>query len=101
MAVDKIIARTDPFINATVIPNNTNLNNLETPGVYYISSASSAQTLTNCPAEVAFTMLVMKKAESVGNQIIFAVGIGSGNIFARTKTTNGWQAWSKANLTAV
>lgn len=42
----------------TQIPANANLNNYLTGGTYCCSGTATAQTLTNCPVNEAFTMFV-------------------------------------------
>jgi len=50
----------------TEIPNNSNLNNYKTTGIYYCASNASAQTISNRPSGVnlAFTLVVLPSVET-------------------------------------
>ena len=46
---DHLIQGNDWFLKGTSIPDNSDLNDYYTIGKYYCNSATSAQTLGNCP----------------------------------------------------
>ena len=76
----------------TNIAANTDLNSLTVPGFYYCPGASAAQSLENCPTTANFTMIVMRKAADLQNQLIIA-GNAVARIYVRTRTSSAWQPW--------
>ena len=54
---------------AIEIEENSDLNNITTPGFYYCSLNALAETLKNCPTKLAFSLRAYKDANSV-NQIV-------------------------------
>lgn len=47
-----------PLSGGTIIPENSDLNNYTTVGMYYMSYNSGAETIKNCPTTKAFTLYV-------------------------------------------
>ena len=75
----------------TVISNGTNLNTLTTFGFYRIGSNTNAQTLTNCPTENAFFMIVGQHAGTY--QEIIEYNVSNPKRFMRNLYNSNWGQW--------
>lgn len=80
------------------ISQNTDLNNLKTPGLYYSASASITDTLSHTPVTgYNFVMLVESKGGSNLTQMIIADKF----IYTRTTTGGVFESWYKFEGTSV
>ena len=77
-------------LRGTNIESNTDLNNMETPGIYYCTSSATAQTLSNCPVTSNFSMLVLPKSQSYVVQLLFA----NSAAYLRGNSSNGFGNWT-------
>lgn len=83
----------------TLIPDESNLNNYTTPGVYYISTPASAQTLYNCPAQFSFRLTVTtlngdaRFIQTIEEAIYNGSETTGFNIYKRAYTVRGWGEW--------
>lgn len=95
---DNGIVYTDALSDTgTTISSNTNLNTLTVFGKYYCGNSATAQTLTNCPTTIGFSMFVERNASTYTRQTIYD---NEGNMFIRTLTSGGtWNAWKTVTLT--
>lgn len=95
----------DIFGVKPAIPSGTDLDTMQTPGVYACGGASLAATLTNCPTVTdAFVMTVDNiVATSRIIQKLYAVNTSSGVpcIYIRALYSAGWGAWYRFEGVAV
>lgn len=83
----------------TPIPENSDLDDYTTPGVYRCVNGATAQTLTNCPTTVGFRLEVRYTINtSRMMQIIF--GSATDQLFFRAYT-GSWSDWKKITTTSV
>ena len=75
----------DFFDTGVAIPREADLNDYTTIGKYYVSSASAAQSLSNCPTTANFVMYVIKRTSDI-SQIIMDL---YGHIYTRHATSSG------------
>ena len=86
------IGSLDVFGVGTAITENTDLNNLRTPGVYYCINATIAATLIHSPVSQSFRLLVTNTNTNARyDQIIFARDAAS--IYRRSDTGGGFGHW--------
>ena len=85
---------TNNFLSPFVIGSNTDLNDLDVPGVYECQNATTASSLTNSPSTAGFSMLVMRINNTNRNQLLLV----GGSVFVRLKTSSGWSAWRKFTM---
>ena len=84
------IPKLDAFTNAMEIVANTDLDNLNTPGMYRCSLGTIAVTLSHCPHTTsAFALMIVKALTENGIQILFT----GEKIYARRFANNVWGAW--------
>lgn len=80
-----------------MIPANADLNNYRTPGNYYCNTNANAQTISNCPEQVAFTLKVIYTAGTSYIGQIFQSYQDGKAYFRRAQTTNpgdnSWTEW--------
>ena len=83
------------FELGTEIPDGTDLNTLETPGIYRSTSGAHTGTLINCPvASSAFRLEV--KYTALTNRFIQTLQAGATAIYTRNKYNNtSWNHWFK------
>lgn len=79
---------------------NVDLNNIKSRGEYYCINSSDANTLTNCPVTVAFTMVVLKAEETEGGRVTQLIIAGSA-MYMRNMSSQGFSAWYKFQGTAI
>ena len=76
---------------------NADLNNYRTPGNYYCNTNANAQTMSNCPEQVAFTLKVIYAAGTSYVAQIFQSYQDGKAYFRRAQTTNpgddSWTEW--------
>lgn len=82
--VDDIIPL-DFYGQGISIPRTSDLNDYTTIGKYYASSASAAQSLSNCPTTVNFVMYVIKRTSDISQIIIDLYG----HIYTRHASSAG------------
>ena len=90
----------------TKISANSELNNLKTPGTYYIESSADAATIGHCPWSGCGGRIDVMKIYGSGTNYIRQIGYQGGNtvnIFVRTTGNNGDfdLPWYQLNLTQV
>ena len=81
------------------IPNNTDLDSLLNTGLYQSPlTVAGVGTLTNCPSNIPFVMIVSGNGNLTGcNQFL-----SNGQYFyARRATSSGFTAWYKVTATVV
>lgn len=85
--------------NGTQIPDNSDLNSYITPGKYYVSNGTSANTLSNAPTITGgFTMFVLERTNGPQRtQIIYMNNSGACDQYIRNHDTNthNWSSWQK------
>ena len=79
----------------TVIPENADLNDYTTPGVYYCQTASIAGTLTNAPAGNAFKLIVGRTVLSTRFFQIAILNV-SGPVIWKRYNNGSWSAWVRS-----
>lgn len=83
----------------TQIPDNSDLNSYITPGKYYVSNGTSANTLSNAPTITGgFTMFVLERTNGPQRtQIIYMNNSGACDQYIRNHDTNthNWSSWQK------
>ena len=90
----KLDGITSGITSPETIPNNSDLNNLYSAGVYRMGSVSGAQSLSNCPVETAFSLIVLNPTLSGCVQMLYTYG--TGETFTRSQKDSGqWSSWSK------
>ncbi len=90
----KLDGITSGITSPETIPNNGDLNNLHSAGVYRMGSVSGAQSLSNCPVETAFSLIVLNPTLSGCVQMLYEYGTGA--TFTRALKDSGqWSDWSK------
>ena len=85
------IAATVVNHGTTSIPADTNMNSYTDPGWYYCPANATVATLTNCPTDKAFTLIVTQHAGR--NQLLIEYMTGSPRIFTRNFYNNSWGSW--------
>lgn len=79
-------------IAQNLIPESSNLNDYTSPGTYRCINAAIAQSLENCPVDVAFKMIV-----DVGNdywiQKIPVIASSSAKVYQRIYRNSAWGSW--------
>ena len=77
------------------IPANTDLNTLETPGIYRSTSGANTGTLINCPVSSSAFRLEVKYT-ALNNRFIQTLQAGATAIYTRNKYNNtSWNHWYK------
>jgi len=84
------ILRIDPsYADSKAIPENSDLNTYTTPGTYFCPNTTTAATLSNCPANAGFSLIVLLKSANYRTQFI-----NSGTcIYVRQQSSSGWGPW--------
>lgn len=87
----------------TSIASGTNLNNLTTPGEYYVSSTPIAQTLTNWPFSGVGRLTVETSVSSSTYLRQTASRVAGTEILNRYSTDGGstWSDWAGSNVVSV
>jgi hypothetical protein len=84
----------DNFIYGGALPNNTDLNDVTTPGFYGLGGSN---TYTNKPSSDFYAMLVLRPA--TGSTNIIQIGFGTSHMYFRINT--GSATWYRITTTAV
>lgn len=79
--------------NAINIPENSDLNNYTSPGIYKCALNATATTLTNCPDVVAFSLVVLENTNSGISQFISTYATNAPKVYLRNKYNNTWGSW--------
>ena len=87
-------AITMEYYNTNVITNNTNYNNLTTPGNYSVISSAAAATMTNCPAAYAHRLFVFTSTATTRLYQVVMENTTPVNIFTRYNS-GSWGAWTQ------
>lgn len=78
---------------ATAITANTDLDTLETAGMYQAGTNAVAQTLSNCPTRNAFVLYVTMRSSGRPIQIIIDNLAG---LYIRVKqSVSAWSSWAE------
>ena len=85
---------TDNRVDGMEIPSNADLDTYLTPGEYYAPTSAVASTLSHCPVEANFTMLVLRKASALFTQVLYSLGT---LVYTRSQSTTGWSPWYSLN----
>jgi beta-lactamase superfamily II metal-dependent hydrolase len=76
------------------------LNDIKARGEYYCVNGSDAQSLTNSPVTIAFTMIVMKAESADGGRVTQLIIAGSA-MYMRNMSSSGFSSWYKFQGTAI
>ncbi|GBF73042.1 hypothetical protein PA598K_01327 [Paenibacillus sp. 598K] len=82
---------TDFIMRPQAIAANTDLNNITTAGFYHCGASATAQTLTNCPTNYAFSLFVEIHAGS--KQTLTEYQINNARTWTRNRYGSDWGAW--------
>lgn len=83
--------------NTTSIPDNTDYDDLTTPGNYYVVSAARARTMINSPSIMAHRLTVI---ELYAADRLIQVLQDMSNIYIRSKST-AWSTWKRVMMENV
>lgn len=87
---------------SSVIPSNSNLNDYIEPGVYVSQTQAVSSSLVNSPTtSTGFVLLVFSAGKDTVGRSQLALQIGtviSNKMWTRTKTGDGWGAWTNYNF---
>ena len=109
-ALNNLLGAT-PVINSTyytAIPANADLDDYKTVGVYGVSSNATARSLSNCPVEQSFRMVVEDRSTTASEtgsyrykrQILYH--FNSNDVYMRRmSTSNAGETWSITNWEKV
>ncbi len=99
MANSKIKFNAPSYISPISLPQNIDLDDYSMSG-FYVWTYGDEGTAINCPTTKVFTMLVIKKSNSMGsNQILLD---NNGHIYYRIHySSTGWQAWREVTTTSI
>lgn len=86
------------FGTPTAIPSGADLDTYTTAGHYSAATSTIANSLSNCPATVNFSLFVVWRTSSLKSQIIFTAGT---TLFYRYQSSSGWSTWRKISTTAA
>ena len=94
------ISKSDVFGLGSSIPANTDLDTLTAPGVYFAANAATAGSLSNCPVNQSFRLVVTyHNSSSTADQILYSRGAGT--IYRRLLLGGAWGAWFRFDGTQV
>ena len=83
----------------TAIASSADLNTYKTPGTYYVSNASTAQTLSHCPITNSGFKLIVKLTGAAQSYIVqeaHKYDMTDGEvIYTRSYETSTWSSWIK------
>ena len=80
------------YIVAADIPTSADLNNYMTTGIYRSpESAQGIGSLSNCPADNPFTLIVTGSGALAG---CVQTVLTRGNIYTRRASSGGWFGWT-------
>ena len=77
-----------------VITENTDLNNMQTPGFYNCPYSATASTLKNCPTIYAFSLVIERHA-GVKQTLTMYSAYDKPLIYVRNYYNGTWGAWSR------
>lgn len=94
--------------NLDFIPDGTNLNTINSPGVYICQNTASSKTMVNCPHSTSGFRLVyehtassISNASKFGRQTIYANSGTNPRIYTRTMTSGNYGPWYEIQLNEV
>lgn len=97
MATGSISKILNAFESAETIPENTNMNNLITPGCYYSPNSARTSTLANYPLSGAgFSLIVLKQSDYV-----WQIAWQGQYMVARGQSSGSWQKWKRFTGTEI
>ncbi|MBQ1296915.1 MAG: hypothetical protein IIY21_22915 [Clostridiales bacterium] len=83
----------------TDIPANSDLNNYKTAGTYHCTANADVATIANCPASVAFQLVVNYTVGSVSPTQEVTSYEGDKYIRTYRSWTSSWGAWTRVGKT--
>ena len=87
------------MMGTTIIPSNSALSDYETPGVYTVSSGSSAATISDCPYHSSggrLEVIGQNSNSSYLRQMYYPTGTVF--IYSRNKGSSSWGNWYKITM---
>jgi len=87
----------DGGITSTRIAAGTNLNDIQTAGLYYSPMNADVATFTNCPTGMALSLLVEKHAGT--KQTLTEYLTSNPNTWTRNYYNGTWGLWVRQNIT--
>lgn len=82
---------------AVRIPGNSNLNNYQTPGIYYCDADAEATSTVNTPVNLSYSLVVTSAAGIV--QTFTAYNGGNNDVYVRGFYSSSWSPWKKLAFT--
>ena len=76
------------------IPASSNLNTYTTPGMYYCAASATAQTLTNSPTTISFSLEVVKH-NGVAQIVTEYIAASPARMYFRNVYSSTWSAWKQ------
>ena len=87
------------YFAPTMILNNTDLDSLTIPGMYYCTANSIAATLKNCPTALAFSLLVEQHASGGFKQTLTEYIPGNMQMWVRNSYQGEFGEWREIAFT--
>lgn len=84
------------YRNGSAVPNGTNYDTLTTPGNYYVTSSSNANSMTNCPVKVSHRVIIFTTSTTGQVKQIVIANAAKMPIYVR----NIGEAWYKLAVTS-
>jgi hypothetical protein len=81
-------------VSYVLVSDNTDLNNMQTPGFYQCPYSATAATLKNCPTVYAFSLVIERHAGTKQTLTVYAE-TGKPIIYVRNFYNSKWGAWSR------
>lgn len=102
-AINEVRTTGKRLLPVTVIPENSNLDSLTTPGEYYCGSNASAATIVNSPTSNAFRLTVETSLAGTTYLRQTLHGYVDNIEYTRYSTNSGstWSAWAKPDDAVV
>lgn len=79
------------------IPGNSDLNNYQTPGIYYCDTDAETTSTANTPINYSYSLVVTRTAGV--NQIFTAYNGGNNAVYVRGYYSSTWSPWKKLAFT--
>lgn len=99
----EVYGTTDTSVPDSIkIPENSDLDSYEVPGVYKCISQAIANTLSHCPVSQGFRLEVTAiLAYDRAFQMLYPNNQTAMYFFMRSRTSSGWQEWQKISDTTA
>lgn len=99
----EVYGTTDSSVPDSIkIPENSDLDSYEVPGVYKCISQAIANTLSHCPVSQGFRLEVTAiLAYDRAFQMLYPNNQTAMYFFMRSRTSSGWQEWQKISDTTA